>query len=117
VEQAPGEDRGGGEEQADGLIAMEGFALGVAAGVALLQDGVILKLVVHACALGLWPSGSITERFTRGRDRHGGCFPSVCSSLQDRRNSGLPLALARLARIGCYLALSRMSACERWPYV
>jgi len=47
VEQAVGQHRCGGEEQTDGLIAIEGFALGAAAGDALLLDGVTFELVVH----------------------------------------------------------------------
>jgi hypothetical protein len=38
VEQAPGEDCAGGEEQADCLVAMESAPLGVAEGDAILLD-------------------------------------------------------------------------------
>jgi hypothetical protein len=48
VEQAIREDSGGGEEEADGLIAMEEAALGFAAGLALLLDVVWDEFVVHA---------------------------------------------------------------------
>jgi hypothetical protein len=43
------------------LIAVEGFALGFAEGGALLLDGVGFVAIVHAGALGFWPSGSIAE--------------------------------------------------------
>jgi hypothetical protein len=45
VEQAPGEHRAGGEEQADGLVAMESTPLGIAAGDALLLDGIAFHFV------------------------------------------------------------------------
>jgi hypothetical protein len=45
VEQAPGEHCAGGEEQAYGLVAMEGAPLGIAAGDALLLDGIVFHLV------------------------------------------------------------------------
>jgi hypothetical protein len=47
VEEPVCEDSGGGEEQADGLIAMEEAALGFAAGLALLLDGEANQFVVH----------------------------------------------------------------------
>lgn len=53
MKQAVGEDRGGGEEQANRLIAGEDAALVFSAGVALLPGGVTLYFVVHTCRL--WP--------------------------------------------------------------
>jgi hypothetical protein len=48
VEQAPGEDRGSGEEQADGLVAVELRTLGFAVCFALLLDGEAFQFVFHA---------------------------------------------------------------------
>jgi hypothetical protein len=48
VEQAPGEDRGSGEEQADGLVAVELRTLIVTGGLALLLDGEAFQFVFHA---------------------------------------------------------------------
>jgi hypothetical protein len=45
VEQAPGEGCGGGEEQAYRLVAMEGAPLDIAAGGALLLDGIAFHFV------------------------------------------------------------------------
>lgn len=64
MEQAVGEDCGGGEEQADGLVAMEEMALGFAAGLALLLDVVRDEFVVHEMLPRVWLpglSGSISE--------------------------------------------------------
>jgi hypothetical protein len=48
MQEAVGEDCGGGEQEADGLVAMEETALGFAAGGALLLNSVALQFVIHA---------------------------------------------------------------------
>jgi hypothetical protein len=60
MEQAPGEDCGGGEEQAYGLIAMEGAPLGIAAGDALLLDGIAFHLV-HSSTPASCNTGRLAE--------------------------------------------------------
>jgi hypothetical protein len=66
VEEAIDEDGGGGEEQADGLVAAEAFSLAFAAGFALLLDGVAIEFVVHASPLlphpfVIAPPGNLAE--------------------------------------------------------
>jgi hypothetical protein len=45
MEQTPGQNRASSEKQANGLVAMEGAPLGIAAGDALLLDGIVFHLV------------------------------------------------------------------------
>lgn len=52
MEEAPGQDGSGREQDADGLIAMEEAALGFAAGLALLLDVVAEEFVVHGAIDG-----------------------------------------------------------------
>ena len=47
MNETPGKDCSGGEEEADGLIAMEEAALGIAAGDALLLGSVAFQFVIH----------------------------------------------------------------------
>jgi hypothetical protein len=47
VQQPVGENRTRGDQQADGLVAAECTALGVAAGFALLLDCIALELILH----------------------------------------------------------------------
>lgn len=64
MEQTIRKDCGGGEKQSDGLVAVEGFVLGFAAGGAFLLDRVTFELVVHwlsRLAFGWRSSGSIAE--------------------------------------------------------
>jgi hypothetical protein len=52
VKDAPGEDGRSGDEEADGLIAVEGFSLGFAAGLAILLGCEAFQLAVHLAVRG-----------------------------------------------------------------
>ena len=53
VKETVGEHGGSGQQEADGLVAMEEAALGFAAGGALLLNSVAFQFVLHAGVLSL----------------------------------------------------------------